>query len=474
MMEERWPLPEGWNWVQANAIGRIVGGGTPTASDPANFSDAAGVAWITPADLTGYEEVYISKGRRNLSAKGLSSSGATLMPAGTVLYSSRAPIGYCAIAASPISTNQGFKSLVLCKGIVPEYIRYYLLSSKDFAEGLASGTTFKELSGARMALMPIPVAPEKEQYRIVARPDSHNGRSRKIRDELNQIPKLVERYKQSILAAAFSGALTADWRSQNKNTISAQKLHLTILSQRRSAWDDQGGRKAYKAPTEAFAVPVGLPELPDSWAYIPVEHLSTKVVDGVHKKPDYKPSGIPFLTVRNLTSDVGIDFSNVKYISSEDHEEFSRRANPTSGDILITKDGTLGVVRAIRSDKMFSIFVSLALVKPVVYEMTDYLELAFQSPVVQDQMVGVGTGLQHIHLTDLKKNLIPLAPLAEQAVIVERVRSAFTAIENGLVQVEHASSLLRRLDQNVLAKAFRGELMTGDPSHSSNELLPAQ
>ena len=123
-----------------------------------NFEDE-GTPWITPADLTGYEGVYIARGKRSLSKKGLASCGARPLPAGTVLYSSRAPIGYCAIASNPLATNQGFKSLVLAEGLLPEFIRYYLLASKEYAESLASGTTFKELSGSRIAEMLIPVAP---------------------------------------------------------------------------------------------------------------------------------------------------------------------------------------------------------------------------------------------------------------------------------------------------------------------------
>jgi type I restriction enzyme S subunit len=459
MTEERWPLPSGWKWVPAQAVGNIVGGGTPTASDPTNFTEEDGVPWVTPADLTGYEETYISRGRRNLSKKGLALCGATVMPAGTVLYSSRAPIGYCAIANNPISTNQGFKSLVLRNGVVPEFIRYYLLSSTEYAEGLASGTTFKELSGARMSVLPVPLAPEKEQRRIVAKLDSLLVRSKNARDELDHIPKLVERYKQAFLAAGVRGDLTADWRAENNGTPNADQLHRELLRERRAVWERQGAKRAYKTPAEEFDVPADLPALPDSWKYVPVEHLSTKVVDGVHKKPEYRPNGIPFLTVRNLTAGPGIDYSNVRYVAREDHEEFSRRADPKIGDLLITKDGTLGVVRAVRSAEVFSIFVSLALVKPVMYKMTDYLELALRAPVVQAQMVGVGTGLQHIHLTDLKKDLVPLAPLAEQRAIVLRIRQAFSAIDRATDEAGRAAGLLDRLDQTMLTKAFRGELI---------------
>jgi type I restriction enzyme S subunit len=97
MSEPRWEVPESWAWTTAGEIARIIGGGTPDASDSANFTES-GIPWLTPADLTGYQQTYIGKGRRDLSEKGFKSSGATLMPAGTVLFSSRAPIGYCAIA----------------------------------------------------------------------------------------------------------------------------------------------------------------------------------------------------------------------------------------------------------------------------------------------------------------------------------------------------------------------------------------
>jgi len=424
MTPERWPIPQHWKWSKAREIAQIIGGGTPHSTDDTNFEDG-GIPWITPADLTGYTKTFIGRGRRGLSEKGLSSCGAKVMPTGTVLFSSRAPIGYCAIASNPVSTNQGFKSLILRNGHSPEFVRYYLLASKDFAESLASGTTFRELSGSRLAELPIPIPPADEQRRIVAKLDRLLARSNAVREGLDRIPALVERYKQAVLEAAVRGDLTGDWREENTDTPTAHSLHQELLDTRRSVWERQGRKHAYKLSTEKYDVPPELPKLPESWRYVPVEHLSSKVVDGVHKKPDYRPQGIPFLTVRNLTAGDGIEFSNVRYVSKEDHAVFCGRADPSSGDILITKDGTLGVVRAIRSREIFSIFVSLALVKPVMYEMTDYLELAFQSPVMQGQMVGVGTGLQHIHLTDLKKDLVPIAPLAEQAVIVARVRQAF-------------------------------------------------
>jgi type I restriction enzyme S subunit len=114
-----WRIPDSWIWFRASEIARIVGGGTPQTSDPMNFVDGR-IPWITPADLSGYTAKMIERGSRNLTQQGLDNSGATLMPVGTVLFSSRAPIGYVAIAANELSTNQGFKSFVpgLASGLV--------------------------------------------------------------------------------------------------------------------------------------------------------------------------------------------------------------------------------------------------------------------------------------------------------------------------------------------------------------------
>ena len=128
MSFERWSVPRSWKWVSAADVAVIIGRGTPSTKDDRNFA-ATGIPWIGPADLTGYKSTYISRGRRDLSDKGLRDSGATIMPKGTVLFSSRAPIGYCAIAANPVSTNQGFKSWICSPGLMPEFTRFYLLAS---------------------------------------------------------------------------------------------------------------------------------------------------------------------------------------------------------------------------------------------------------------------------------------------------------------------------------------------------------
>jgi type I restriction enzyme S subunit len=172
-VEPPFDVPASWRWCRLDTVGAIIGGGTPSAGDPENFAEPGeGIPWLTPADLGGYRGLYIERGSRDLTEKGLASSSATMMPAGTVLFTSRAPIGYVAIAANPISTNQGFKSIV---PYVADCSRFVALAMQTFAPDIdakAPGTTFKEVSGKIVAGVSFPLPPLAEQHRIVVKVDA--------------------------------------------------------------------------------------------------------------------------------------------------------------------------------------------------------------------------------------------------------------------------------------------------------------
>jgi type I restriction enzyme S subunit len=348
--------------------------------------------------------------------------------------------------------------------ISAEYIEYFLRDGvtqqaiDDMKTGMSDSGL--NLTHDRFFGLPITIPPFQEQLRIVAKIDSLSGKSKRARHQLDYVPRLIEKCKQAILTAAFRGDLTDDWRKSNPASESGPQLRERLLKE----------KKEWRRPPN-FTNENDLEAVPTSWTWMPVETITSKVVDGVHKKPSYVADGIPFLMVKNLTAGPDISFAECKFVTPSDHAEFTKRTNPEKGDILITKDGTLGVVRAIRIDTVFSIFVSLALVKPIDRQMTDYLELAFQSPLVQEQMVGVGSGLQHIHLTDLKRDFIPIAPAEERAEIVKRVRIAFTWIDRLASEATKARKLIDHLDQAVLTKAFQGELVPQDPSNEPASVL---
>ena len=164
--EKPFDIPDSWEWVRLEEIGSVIGGGTPKTKI-IEYWDGT-IPWITPADMK-FIGKYAKGGKRNISSLGLQKSSAQLMPKGTVLFSSRAPIGYIAIADNDISTNQGFKSIVPFDMRCNEYIYYCLQARLNDIKHRASGTTFKEISGAEFGKTMISFPPLAEQHRIVAR-----------------------------------------------------------------------------------------------------------------------------------------------------------------------------------------------------------------------------------------------------------------------------------------------------------------
>lgn len=145
---EKW-IPEGWDVKTVEDVAKVVGGGTPSTKVEEYYCESeTGISWLSPKDLSGYHWKFISNGATDITELGLQKSSAKLMPKGTVLFSSRAPIGYIAIAGKEVSTNQGFKSLVPNENISSEFLYQFLKENTEGIESIASGSTFKEVSGS--------------------------------------------------------------------------------------------------------------------------------------------------------------------------------------------------------------------------------------------------------------------------------------------------------------------------------------
>lgn len=149
-----------WEIGTISNLGTVVGGSTPSKSKPEYYT-GTGIAWITPKDLSINKSKFISHGENDITELGLRNSSATIMPEGTVLFSSRAPIGYIAIAAGEVTTNQGFKSIIPKPEIGTAFVYYFLKHNLPIIEGMASGSTFKEVSGSTMKSVPA-VIPDAE------------------------------------------------------------------------------------------------------------------------------------------------------------------------------------------------------------------------------------------------------------------------------------------------------------------------
>lgn len=421
MSEARWDIPATWAWATAGEIARIVGGGTPSSKVDDNFSEV-GIPWITPADLTGYRESYISRGRRDLSEKGFSGSGAQVIPAGGVLFSSRAPIGYCVIASNDITTNQGFKSLVLRAGIVPEYIRHYLIGSKDYAESKASGTTFMELSGARVAELAVPIAPLEEQRRIAAKIDGLTAHTASARTDLARVPLLMARYKQRLLALAFSGELTASWRRANSLSEPVEVELLEVA-------------KGFSYGSSAKSSPAGK---------------------------------IPVLRMGNIQNGK-LDWTNLVFTS--DKAEIAKYSL-LAGDVLFNRTNSPELVgkTALYKGEQPAIYAGyLIRIQCTDRLLPEFLAYCLNGPAAREycwQVKTDGVSQSNINAKKIAAFRFLLPGREEQAEIVRRIDSAFNWLDRVAADYVNAANLLPKLDAAILAKAFRGGLV---PHHPDDE-----
>jgi type I restriction enzyme S subunit len=192
-----------------------------------------------------------------------------------------------------------------------------------------------------------------------------------------------------------------------------------------------------------------LGRIPVEWESKTLDQLTMKIVDGVHHTPTYNESGVPFVVITDLTRMAGIDFSNTRFVSEKDHREFIKRADPTQGDVLVTKDGTLGVARIVPKEApQFSIFVSVAMLRPredmclpeLIWSFFDSREF-----LTQLGTQSAGTGLSHIHLEHFRSFLIRRPPLNEQKEIFRILNRQVDLMRNmssGLMKLKKEKSAL--------------------------------
>lgn len=202
-----------WIECKISDIGTVVGGATPSTKKPENYENGT-IAWITPKDLSTFTGRYIQRGERNITEVGLKSCSTQLLPKDTVLFSSRAPIGYVAIAANEVCTNQGFKSVVPNENTDPLFLYYLLKYNKDRIEGMGSGTTFKEVSGNTMKNIVVSVPTDKKvQKRISSMLGSIDDKieeNERINNNLEQQAQLL--FKSWFVDfEPFNGTMPSDW-----------------------------------------------------------------------------------------------------------------------------------------------------------------------------------------------------------------------------------------------------------------------
>lgn len=399
---------------------------------------------------------------RSLSPLGVRNCAARVLPKGTVLISSRAPVGYCVVADQPLATNQGFKSLVLRGEIDPFYVRYYVLRSKQYLRDRASGTTFKELSGRAMGDLAFPVPSLVMQRRITARIDELFSEIDEGVQGLREADTLAGTYQSALLKAAAIGDLTAEWRSANPASENGDVLLRRALRERRLRWSSNprnAGRKYAEPPG-----PIGdLPSLPSGWFWATLQQLAF-VSGGIavdKKRRPIRPIEVPYLRVANVQRG-RLDLSTVKSITIEANDLEGLRLQ--DGDVLLNEGGDRDKVgrgwvwrsdlpQCVHQNHVFKARPATAIVRSEL--MSIFLNEVGRRFFLDESKQT--TNLASISLSRVSAAPVAVPPPAEADAILALLDRY--ARENPATAVKAAMVTANALRQSILAAAFRGDLV---------------
>ncbi len=390
-----------WPVVGITDVARVVGGATPKSGTEEYWN--GDILWTTPKDLTNLDGKFLSDTPRKITEQGLKSCSAEVLPANSVLFSSRAPIGHVAINSVPIATNQGFKSFVPTEHIDASFLYWWLDANRSHLQSMGTGATFKEVSKAAVERIKIPLPPLEEQKRIAGILDQADALRRLRTRALDKLNTLG----QAIFHEMF-GEVDASVR--NWPTLSLADL----------VFDDD------------------------------------RVNYGVVQPGDHAPDGVPIIRVADLSAPV-MDFASVKRISKDIDANYAR-SRLKGGEILIGCVGSIGT--AMIAPKEFKgANIARAVARIAVdpkkcnpefvaeYVRSDLVQRYFQKEV---RLVAQPT----LNIKQIRETKIVVPPADLQAIFLERLN---VIMEN---KKKAAKSYVKQqaLFTSLQHCAFRGEL----------------
>jgi type I restriction enzyme S subunit len=398
---------EGWKVEKLGDVCDIFNGGTPDTKVPKYWG--GNILWITPKDMGKLESIYVDDTARKITDAGLKNSSARILPANSVILSSRAPIGHLAINTKEMTTNQG------CKGIVPKkelstlFLYYFLENSVELLNSLGSGTTFKELSASKLAEVVIPIPPLPEQQRIV-----------------------------HVLDEAFASIAQAKSNAE-RNLVNARELfqsHLqSVFTQTGDDWKEMSLGDVCHF------------ENGDRGKNYPNRH-------------EYVESGIPWINTGHIQPDGTLSQSEMNYITKEKYETLSQGKIQPGDLVYCLRGATLGKTALVDPYTEGAVASSLVIIRPSKLLDSHFLYYFLTSPVGQGfiKLYSNGAAQPNLGAVSVTKYIISLPPLAEQRAIVGRLEAL--SAETGRLEEIYEAKVegLEELKKSVLGKAFGGEI----------------
>ncbi|WP_437505927.1 restriction endonuclease subunit S [Sorangium sp. So ce1099] len=353
--------------------------------------------------------------------------------------------------------------------------------AKTYLRDRATGTAgnMPKISGTTLRELPVLLPPYAEQLRIIAKLDTLTAKSRRAKEALDAIPALLERFRQSVLAAAFRGDLTADWREKNPDVEPAEELLKRIRAERRQRWEeaelakmrakgkvvgDDRWKERYEEPPPVDASE--LPELPDGWCWASVDCVCTHIVDCLHRTPVYVEAGYPAIRTADVVRG-RLLLETARRVTESTYLEQIGRLEPKPGDIVYTREGErFGLAALVPEGAKLCLSQRMMQFRVVTHVDPSFFMWALNSPHVYGQAVDDvgGSTSPHVNISAIRRFTIPLASLAEQMEIAHRIETSWAASDAIEQASKDTAEHVSALDRAILAKAFRGELVPQDPN----------
>ena len=382
-------------------IGQIVSGATPKTSNTEYFG--GDIAWITPSDLSGYTRMYISSGARMLTQSGYDSCSTQLMPEGTVLFSSRAPIGYVAIASNPLCTNQGFKSIIPDSSkLTSEFLYYQLKYLRKEIQDMGSGTTFKEISAKAFGQVEIVVPPITEQERIDARIEELFSQLDKGVETLQKTKQQLAVYRQAVLKSVF-------------NSVAKKK---------------------------------------------PIREMASIVTSGSRGWAKYySDHGARFIRITDLTRDgIRLKNDNIQLVALPDEAE-GKRSRLEKNDVLVSITADLGSI-ALIPDSIGEAYVNqhIAMIRFNNPAQGEYMAWYLKSDYGQKDLLKNkrGGGKLGLGLDDIRDTPVPIVSDQEAEATLAQIEARLSVCDSIEQTVEISLKQADTMRRSILKCAFEG------------------
>ena len=420
-------LPNGWILVKIDYICKLIGGGTPSRKNLDYFN--GDIVWLTPTEISknSIQKIYDSK--EKITKLGLEKSSARMIPINSVLLTTRASIGYVAIAGTNASTNQGFASFRCNGAVFNYYLAHWLWSKKNFLESEATGTTFKEISKSKLREIQISLPPLAEQKRIVSKIESIFAQIDGTRTRLEVASGMLSKLRSSVLRQAFEGKLV----SQDPNDEPAEFFLKRIYKDLAIVFEQDDH------PTGWIKTTIGNIIEPSKERFDPINNTSRT-----------------FIGLEHIESNTG------KIIKKGNSKELtSTKTIFRSGDVLY------GRLRPYLNKVCMPSFDGVCSTDILVFQKQPFLSNKFITLfLITNRFVTYAnanmTGVQHprISFKNIAKFFIFLPPYNEQKRIVSKIESIFTRIDAVERYIESTLRLLDLLKSNTLKQAFEGRLVS--------------